>query len=230
MNVTRPMQVPPIPPAIIYTIAIGGSMNPAIHHPIWYRTIGAIDEVEYQASIRSPFNTTTQLMSQLRFVNSKLAVQCQINEWMIQGFDDDSWPRMVNIVSLVFEKLNETPVTAYSFITQKHLDTPISDIRSALAEKIYGMKLALPHGDEPASNIELTVTIADHQVRMALQPSIRGADKLFVFYQHQYAPPQEQGKYFDLGKLITARVEAFCEAQRTHCQKVIAALSEHRDG
>ena len=231
MSSAIPMPVPvPAPPATMYTIAVGGSMNPAIHHPLWYRTIDAIDEAEYQASINTPFNTTTQLLSQLRFANSRLAVQCQPNEWTIQGFDDASWPRMVKIASLVFEKLNETPVNSYAFVTQKHLNTPIRDVAAALADKIYGLNLRLPHGDEPNSSIELKVKIDDHQVRMVLQPSMIGVDKLFVFYQHLYPAPQTPGGgYFDLGKLITARVDAFCEAQKAHCQSVISSLSEHPD-
>ncbi len=222
------VQVPvPTPPAIMYTIAVGGAMNPAIHNPLWYKTIGAIDEAEYQASIKTPFNTTTQLLSQLRFANSRLAVQCQLNEWTIQGFDDASWPKMVKVASLVFEKLNETPVNSYAFVTQKHLDTPIRDVGAALADKIYNLNLALPRGDEPTSSIELKVKIEDYQVRMVLQPSMIGVDKLFVFYQHLYPTPRTpDGGYFDLGKLITARVEAFCEAQKFHCQQVISALSE----
>jgi hypothetical protein len=227
MSSVNPAQVP-LPPAIMYTIAVGGFMNPAIHHALWYRTIGAIDEAEYQATIKTPFNTTTQLLSQVRFANSRLAIQCQPNEWTIQGFDDSSWPTMVKITSLVFERLNETPVSAYSFVSQKHLDTTIPDVGAALADKIYGMNLALLRGSEPAtgSNIELTVKVADYNVRMALQPSLRGGDKVFVFYQHQHVPPQVPGGYFNLGELITARVDAFCEAQRIHCQNVITALGE----
>lgn len=201
-------------------------MNPAIHHPLWYKTIGAIDEAEYQASIKTPFNTTSQLMSQLRFGKPGLAVQCQPNEWTIQGFDDQSWQRMVQIASLVFEKLNETPISAYAFATQKHLDTQVADVKGALARRIYSMKLALPAGDNIASSIELQVKMDDYQARIALQPSVKGPDKLFVFYQHDYVPPQEQGKYFDLGKLIAERVDAFCQAQMTHCKEIIEALSE----
>jgi hypothetical protein len=217
----------PIPPALMYTIAVGGAMNPAIHHPLWYKTIGAIDEAEYEASIKTPFNTTTQLLSQLRFANSRLAIQCQPNEWTIQGFDEVSWPKMVTIASLVFEKLNETPVSSYAFVTQKHLDTPISHVGAALADKIYGMNLALPHGDEPTSSIELKVKIDDYQVRTVLQPSMLGIDKLFLFYQHLYPAPT--GGYFDLGKLIKAHVDGFCESEKIHCQSVIAALRGNPD-
>ena len=88
------------------------------------------------------------------------------------------------------------------------------------------MNLALPRGNNVASSIELTTAVADYQVKTALQPSVMGLNKLFVFYQHQYIPPQEPGKYFDLGKLITQRVDEFCEAQLTHCNHVISALSE----
>ena len=215
------------PPAIMYTIAVGGSMNPAIHHPLWYKTIGAIDEAEYQATMKTPFNTTTQLLSQVRFANLRLAILCQQNEWTIQGFEDASWPKMVKMVSLVFEKLNETPVNSYSFVTQKHLDTPIRDVGAALAEKVHDLKLALPRGNEPYSNIEVRVNIEDYQVRTALQPSLLGGDKLFVFYQHLYTTPQTpSGGYFDLGKLITAHVDAFCEAQKAHCQNIVSSTAD----
>jgi hypothetical protein len=219
--------VQPLPPPIMYTIAVGGSMNPAIHSLLWYRVIDAIDENEYQASLRFPLNTTTQLFSQLRFASTKIMIQCQQNEWSIQGFSDAAWPMMVKVAGLVFEKLNETPVTAYAMVTQKHLDTRLPDVKAALADKVYGMNLAFPHSDDNlGSHIEMTMGIADYQVKLALEPSVRGIDKLFLFYQHQYFPPQEPGKYFDIGKLISERVDAFCEAQSTHCKNIIAALSE----
>lgn len=221
MSSASPMPVPP-PPVIMHTIAVGGFMNPAIHHPLWYKTIGAIDDAEYQATISTPFNTTTQLVSQLRFANSKLAIQCQQNEWTIQGLEDASWPKMVAVASLVFEKLNETPVSSYAFVTQKHLDTTISDVGAALAGKVYGMNLALPIGDEPHSSVELRVKIEDYQARMILQPSTLGVNKLFVFYQHLYQAPT--GGYFDLGKLITVRVGGFREAEEAHSDRAISAL------
>jgi hypothetical protein len=216
----------PVPPAVTYTIAVGGSMNPAIHHLFWYLTIGAIDEAEYQASLKFPFNTTTQLMSQIRLVNPRLAIQCQPQEWMIQGFGDESWPRMVRIATLVFEKLKETPVVAYSMVSEKHLDTTIPDVKAVLADRIYGMNLALPRGNSVGSSIELTTAVEDYQVKTALQPSVTGLNKLFVYYQHQYIPPQEPGKYFDIGQLITERVDAFCEAQMILSRQAISALSE----
>jgi hypothetical protein len=216
----------PVPPAVTYTIAVGGAMNPAIHGLLWYKTIGAIDEAEYQASLKFPFNTTTQLMSQIRLVSPRLAIQCQPQEWTIQGYGDESWPRMVRIAALVFEKLNETPVSAYAMVSEKHIDTSIPDVKTVLADRIYGMNLALPRGNNVGSSIELTVAVDDYQVKTALQPSVAGLNKLFVYYQHQYIPPQEPGKYFDIGKLITARVDAFCNAQMVHCKEVVSALNE----
>src|ERR1700722_16168303 len=148
----------PIPNDTTYTIAVRGSMNPAIHNLLWYKVIGAIDEAEYDASIKFPFNTTMQLLSQVRLIGPpNLAIQCQPNEWTIQGFGDESWSKMIEITKLVFERLNETPVGGYSMVAQKHLDTQVPDVRAVLAERIYRTNLAIPQGSSIASNIEITV-------------------------------------------------------------------------
>ena len=214
----------PAPPDVTYAIGVTGSMNPAIHHLLWYKVIGAIDDEEYQAAIRFPFNTTTQLLSQLRFGTPLLVIQCQQNEWSIQGHGDESWSRMVRVASLVFEKLNETPVNGFSMTSQKHLATSITDVKSALAEKIHGTGLGFPAGDNRGSSIELTVGIEDYQLKTALQPSVKGPDKLFTYYQHIYPVPQDAATYFDLGKLIASRVNLFCEAQKNHCDNAVLAI------
>jgi len=215
----------PTAPRDTYFIGVNGSMNPAIHHPQWYRTIGAIDEAELQAALRLP-SQTSQLFSQVQLGAQTLMVTCQPDAWWIQSNLVESWPRMIEIASQVFARLNETPVSGYAFTAQRHIDTDCPDTKFILASSLSELHLGLPTGKGVASNAQISLVEEDFVVVASIQPSALSERAIYVFYQCQYqAPSVPLGTYFDLGTLLRGRFNKYQVEQGRVFREMVAAVN-----
>jgi hypothetical protein len=213
------------PPSDLYLVIVSGSMNPSIHHLVWYRMIGAIDESELQAALRTPFNTTTPVVSQFQVGTPALTVNCQAGQWSIQSSDASLWNRMVDIAALVFAKLNETPVSGYGLMAQRHIATAVADVKSVIAKSLSELDLGLPSGKIVASNIVSTVIEGDCKVGVSIQPSVLNERAVFGLYHRQYDAPKLQGEYFDLGSLLHGRFAPFLSGADKFFSDLVAAVN-----
>jgi hypothetical protein len=212
-------------PRELYFVIVSGAMNPAIHNPQWYRVIGAIDEAELQASLKIPSNSTTSFSSQVQFGSPPLSVTCQPEQWWIQSSDAGSWSRMLEIASLVFARLRETPLVSFGLQTQRHLDTGASNIKSVLGASLVALNLGLPTGKSTGSNIALSVVDQDYEVTTSIQPSYLSERSVFVLYQRQYEVPKAPSGYVDLGVLLKARFDQFSSGSKQVGIDVVAAVN-----
>ncbi|MFZ0772616.1 MAG: hypothetical protein WCA49_06485 [Candidatus Sulfotelmatobacter sp.] len=216
-------------PRETYTIGVTGSMNPAIHHAQWYRTIGAIDEAQLQAALQNPFNSTAQFLSQVQFGAPPLTIICQPENWWIQSTDSNSWPRMLDVASIVFARLNETPVTAYGFTAQQHIDTDCPDTKTILGSSLRELRLGLPTGKVTGTNATISVVEEDFTVHASIQASLLSERAIYVFYQAQYQAPATPGRYFDLGELLRGRFNKFrVEHERVFREMVTAVNGRYK--
>lgn len=197
------------PPREAYFVVVSGSMNPAIHSPQWYRVIGAIDEAELQASLASPSISTTSFSSHVEFGSPLLSITCQSETWWVQSGDKNSWPRMLEITSLVFDRLKETPLKTFGLVVQRHIETEASDIKSVLASSLADLNLGLPSGKSTGSVMSVSVVQEDHEVTSSIQPSHLSERSVFIQYQHQYEVPKAPSGYVDLRVLLKSRSEQF---------------------
>lgn len=220
------------PPREAYYVVVTGAMNPQIHHAEWYRVIGAIDEAELQNSLVNPMNITGPAVSTVQFGSPTLTVTCQPGNWWIHSADANQWLRMMDIAALVFARLKETPVTAFGFTSQLHIDTVAPDTKSVLAEIISGMKLGFPEGSgkSTGSNISLSVTDEDAIVNASLQPSILSERAIFINLNSQYSSPKTAAPgYFDLGVLLKGRFDKYRTLEqrvRTNMVEAVSARAE----
>ena len=224
----------PIPsaPRETYFVVVNGQMNPAIHHPQWYRHIGAIDEAELQASLPIQTNSTSPVLSQVQFGSPALTVVCQPENWWIQSNDAQTWARMMDITALVFAKLNETPVNAYGFTSQVHIETVAPDTKSVLADSIWGLKLGFPEASRKstASNVTLSVVEEDAVITASLQPSLLSERAIFVFLNAQYPAPRGTTLgYFDLGVLLKGRFEKYLRVEEAIRADMLANVNSRAE-
>jgi hypothetical protein len=213
------------PPRDSYFIVVSGAMNPAIHSPQWYRVIGAIDETELQASLKIPSNSTTSFSSQLQFGSPPLSVTCQSEQWWIQSSDAGSWSRMLDVASLVFARLKETPLVSFGLVAHRHIESDGSDIKSVLAASLIELNLGLPTGKSTGSNITLSVVEQDYEATASIQPSYLSERSVFVLYQRQYEVPKAPSGYVDLGVLLKARFDQFQSGSGQVFTDIIAAVN-----
>ena len=217
------------PPRDTSIVAVMGAMNPAVHTPHFYRSIGAMDEAELQASLTQPLNSTTAASSQFQFGSPSLLVSCQPGQWWIQAADIQSWERMLKIVGLVFGKLGATPISGYALVAQRHVDTTVADVKSALAERIVGTRLGFPSGKSVASNIELVINEEDYAVTTSVQPSVVGEQVVYMFYQRNYTAPTPSAGTFALEPVIRVRLTGFEDGYSKFFDAVMASVSSTRE-
>jgi hypothetical protein len=132
---------------------------------------------------------------------------------------------MIEIASMVFARLNETPVNSFGFTTQKHIDTEAPDTKSLLAASLWELNLGLPVGKSTASNITLSVVEDDFTVHASIQASVLSERAIFVFYQCLYQAPSAPSGYFDLGVLLKGRFERYRTDQERVIADVVAAVN-----
>ncbi|HWX53670.1 MAG TPA: hypothetical protein VN176_03670 [Verrucomicrobiae bacterium] len=201
-------------------------MNPAIHSPQWYRTIGAIDEAELQAALKVPSLSTTPLSSHLEFGSPPLTVACQTEQWWIQSAVIGSWPRMIDVTSLVFSKLKETPLESFGLVAHRHIDTDGADIKSVLAAALGELSLGLPiSGKSTRSNISLSVVEQDYEATTSIQPSYLSERSVFILYRREYEVPKAPSGYVDLGAVLKVRSEQFLSGSSEIFTSIVAAVN-----
>src|SRR5262245_34493563 len=103
-------------------------MNPAIHHPAWYLATSIIDKPEFEESLRNLVVVTPQFA---QFVSKGFSVFCLPDRWQI-SCETAEGTRIVVIATATFDRLGDTPVSAYGVNHDFHVETD-KEIPSILA-------------------------------------------------------------------------------------------------
>jgi len=194
-------------------------MNPSIHHPQWYRLIGAINDDELNASLKGGTSGTTPIASRLQFGSPSLTVFCQPYQWMIQSTDDGSWTRMLSIASLVFAKANNPTMTmtAFGLMAQRHIDTN-HDAKAILAASVAKLDLGLHAGKNVNTNFTLASSEEGFTVTTSIQSSVFGERVVFGLYHCDYPAQEIEG-------ILDGRFEAFASRSNKFFTDIVAAIN-----
>lgn len=207
-----------LPPRESYMVVVAGAMKPTIHHPQWYRTISAIDDNELAAALKNPSSVTTPIVSQLQFGSPVLTITCHPGQWLILSNDASSWERMLSTTSLVFAKENDPTLTSYVFVSQRHIDTEASDLKSLLATSLMELRLGFPTGKSSGANVSLAIVEEDHTIATSIQTSVLGDRTVFGFYNHQYQAN-------DISCILNGRFERFRAGSEKFFTDIVAAIN-----
>jgi hypothetical protein len=219
-----------------YSLGVYGAMNPAIHHPRWYLTIGVlnqaeVDEAEGRASLASQTaDGSTQASSLVctplssQFTVRTLRVICFQNQWWIATTDAASLARMRDICDAVFKALPHTPVSAFTFNFAFHRATKQENVGAKLA----ALAERLPFGfrSEPAANaaasFQYRVSVGGRDVNLSVEPSMRDPKKIFVGFSVTH---RIQGAgLFDLRPMLDESLERDPREARDWLSRVLAAI------
>src|SRR5579864_7302597 len=132
--VAVPMQSPEL-----YSIVVLGAMNPRLHYPLWYQVTGSMTKEEANAARESPGFFVAPEFAQ--FETPQFIVTCIADRWEIKARSVAAQPKVLEIACRVFEKLGETPVTAYGFNSIRHLETKSPRVRDVLRQLAIGAGL-----------------------------------------------------------------------------------------
>src|SRR5713101_3086957 len=108
------------------SIVVIGHMNPALHHPHWYKEIGAISEHRYNEALETENLICTRPLS--NFKAGPLTVTCELEKWQAIAEDETSSDELVNAASKVFIALYHTPITAFGFNFSFQVDASLPQL------------------------------------------------------------------------------------------------------
>lgn len=225
-------------------IAISGAMNPAIHHPGWYRFIGAISSEEMELAATMPVQAIAGAVVQIQanqafcsvqfsqFTAGSLRVTCIPETWTILATDASGLDRIRDIADKVFAALTHTPISGYTISLFHHRRTSIEDVGVYLAQAIRSAPLGIVRLEsaEELAQLRYIARSAQRDLMVDLQPSARAKTMVYIginaVHKLPVQQPAKQLQTFDLGPLLT---EALAQA-RSDAQEWVASITKALSG
>jgi hypothetical protein len=229
-----------------YTIVVAGNLNPAIHHPAWYKAIGVLSDEELSGALagalqkagdgKIPIIGSLGTMSEgepicsplfAQFTVGRMRLICIPQNWTIATYDQALISRIVEITIAVFEALPQTPVSAYGLNFNFHRKTGTKNIGARMAQIVDATQfpfLKELNGSRSA-RVGYTIDQGARVLNISLEPSVRSPDTIFASLNAHHPIPAETGfRYFDLTPLLKQSVDQDLNDAKNLLSEVIAAF------
>src|SRR5438876_11097010 len=125
-----------------FQIVILGTMNPRLHHPLWYKAIGLLNEDELRASVSAPL-TCSQEGSVFHVLG--IQISCAPDRWDIATNLVALRPRILGIAKEVFTRLHETPIPLFAFNNDFIMSAGHRNVLETLIETVARTGIAPPN-------------------------------------------------------------------------------------
>jgi hypothetical protein len=212
----------------LYSIVVVGAMNPRLHHPAWYLAIGAVTPEETAASLSTSNIIIVATHSQMDIAGC--TVVCQMDRWEIRTSEERLRPRILEITSQVFAKLNETPVNIYGLNTKLHRPTRVPDVKLRLAEMLVRLDLGLAAKSAKGCGISFSNAFDTHSLNVEITPSPLAENLIHVGVNTEYQPHATEGEiYFDLGRQIREHFDADYTQALEVVGRVVSGINAEAD-
>lgn len=201
----------------LQTIVVVGHMNPAIHHPGWYQSVGLFSEAEAKTAVGMLSGVSSELA---QFRLDEIELLCLLDRWQLSA-PAKCGERVLDLAAQTFKRLSETPVRAFGINDHFQVETGVADVSAWLAE----MFLSLPLGLTSLGAASSGTIIVEHQApkcvyRSTIGPSAKGPKFLSVVHNAHYLAPNEPR--FDLDVLLH---EAWSEAG-SHARRLVSVVRD----
>jgi len=201
----------PTTPRELYSIVVVGQMNPAIHHPAWYRSVNLLNDSERDAALAAPGLLSSSQLSQ--FVAPDFTVNCAPNRWEIQAFRHDSLERILATAAAVFEALSHTPVNAFGFNFNVNKEVNVDGVGTTLGDALARLPIGIDRIDGIKGEISLQWQGKDHKNTLVVGQSPLGNNFVLIRFNTHHDIVGEKG-YFDLTPMLRAEFgPAYKQAQ-----------------
>jgi hypothetical protein len=213
----------------VFSLVVVGAMNPALHHPQWYESIGCISAAEVDEALARQFLFINQVT---QFDSGAFEVFCDPNRWQITTRTREAETRIVEIMLTVFDKrLTETPVTALGISRALHASTSTADV----AKSVSSLLTRLPSGfhGEPSSTGKITFVEAqpssEHveraRLRWEIEPSASAKDSIYLGANLELVLGSTPvPSRFELNTIVTPRLPGLTESVAARIKSVVAAI------
>ena len=206
-----------------YSIVIVGAMNPRIHHPLFYKTIGIAREEEAQAALDSPGLVCLPQLAQLTL--GPITIVCLPDRWQATTNESGQSGRLLDIAVRVSTVLEYTPTSAFAFNFDLMKELPLT-VSLTLGGLLRSLDIGLP--DDPEALAGLTFVRSAEEADVSVKTStvidspVDVPNALFVktnvVYQIKLAGQ------FDLGAMMKGRFEKDQIAAKAQFDVTAAAL------
>lgn len=188
-------------------VVVKGAMNPAIHHPSWYKVAEILVPELADEALQGDFVFVPPLS---QFTAGKFQVLCQNDRWQITLADLDDFAEGIEIAARVFDDaLHETPLTAAGLNFHFHWQTARSDVAQYLAEQVSSLPFGLSAGEPLTATVIHHQRIADGILRATIEPSKEGPAFAYAgFNAHYEISPTGEPARFSLRELLCERLAA----------------------
>lgn len=168
----------------IVAISLLGVMNPAIHHPVWYEKVDLLAADECKEAMGKNVVCTSNYSA---FELSDILVQCQRDEWRVEG-PRRSATRLINLCGHVFdEQLTHTPGSEVRLSIQVHRATSASNVAERIAE-VLGRIERWRKFSSLAHEVHVSTQTAEGRIETSIEPSVIRDDMVYVAVMARYAP------------------------------------------
>ncbi len=215
-------------PNDFFSIVVLGAMNPAIHHPAWYRLTNILTEGESERAEAGGTVVVTQQISQ--FSGDSFTIVCEPARWQVQTREETQLERLKEITERTFEKLDQTPLSAFGFNFTYHRATSLPHVNTTLANLIEELPLGLTpnRAERRAAKISYSTASDGRVLTTAIEPSSKGEGLVYVAInaEHRIPLPQKPGEFqhFDLTPLLREDFPRDYEDAKRNLASVLDAL------
>src|SRR5688572_17982210 len=187
-----------------FFISVAGDLNPAIHHPHWYESLGVLGRSAVDAALNDPgFLCSTELA---RFRAGPFTLVCESNRWTIGTRRRDQVEGILEITRAVWTALVHTPIYQFQFDIGDKRRTSLPDVPAALARLVLTTPLDLP---QPSRSAEIRYQSGTEERDVHVNIGSAGHDEEWRSFVHvhvlaSYPIRKEAGLRVDLAAMVQA--------------------------
>src|SRR6516162_1641943 len=187
-------------PRDLYSIVVAGAMNPALHHPGWYKSQNFINQQEQDSAVTAqPLITTPQFSN---FVAPEFTITCLPDRWEIQTVRSQAMDRILSVACSVFEALNHTPVGAYGFNFISNREVGVPKAGQTLAEALARLPFGFPVAEDTEGEISFTAKGEKQKITLVISKSILGDNFASIRFNAHHEITAPKDTIFDLTPML----------------------------
>jgi hypothetical protein len=183
------------------SIVVLGAMNPAIHHPSWYQSLGILSSDETHDALSHNLICTPELC---QFTTSTFQISCIRNRWEVKTADSKEYERIVELSVKTFNHLSETPINAYGFNHNYDVEPTLDSVGTYLAKLLFECGLRLDSFERASATIAYTLPSDKCIYNLSVSPSRRGPNYAEILHNTHYEIQFNDAEFkrFDLEPLL----------------------------
>jgi len=209
-----------------FSIVVLGGMNPRVHHPFFYQSLGILNEAQVKTAVEA---ATTMCMPQIAQLDIEdMRIICLPDRWQIASPNEVRAARLLEIAGGVMTALDHTPTGAIGFNFDFVRASGRQDTEPHFSGLARSLRLGLGDAKEEDASASFSYVARDTEpeakrvASVHVAPVADPADHVLVKNNFNYQITLT-GK-FDLGPVLRARYERDHRAAQGQLERTLDSL------